>query len=162
MAASNPGPICFSITLTSEPAYRTSTGPEPRAVVDGGEVDGAAAAAVVGVGGVVVGADDLLELPQAPASSEIPVTARMPSRRNLPLGMGGRWDRRAVFIVEHTSLWSRQVLTSGGPGVVSPYWVIWRVWVIWRDWVIWRYWVIWPPSTTRTEPVTQEARSVAR
>jgi hypothetical protein len=61
VAASKAGAISFSITLTREPAYRTSTGPDPLATV---EADGTV------VTGTDVGAVDLFELPQAAASSE--------------------------------------------------------------------------------------------
>ena len=79
----NPGPICFSITFTNEPAYKTSTGPDPFAVVALG-VD-----VVAGVDPVVVDAD-LLELEHAAPRTDKPanVTTKKGTRR--PDGRGGR------------------------------------------------------------------------
>jgi hypothetical protein len=117
VAALKAGPISFSITLTSDPAYSTSTGPDPLAAVEVGVVDAAAdGAEVVGVVGVVVALELLLELPQADATRARAATTSNPTGRTLPPIIRGRRDIGALVIRRDSR---RQELTRSKPNVIS-------------------------------------------
>jgi hypothetical protein len=73
VAAWNAGPTCFSIIFTSEPAYSTSTGPDPIAAGDG---DALAEGPVAAADGLVAGADELAdELLDEHAAADSPSNA---------------------------------------------------------------------------------------